>query len=97
MDLLDDYRTQVDRLCNAIDELATVETSLSRSRALAFRQLNDGTRNITQVSREMEFLEIDMQCDVIELKATIQQCEAKLRLLDAMLDASPIELTAAGR
>jgi hypothetical protein len=95
VDLLDDYRTQTDRLCNAIDELATVETSLARSRALAFRTLNDGTRNITQVTREMEFLEIDMQCDVIELQATIRQCEAKLRLLDALIDASPIELTAA--
>jgi len=67
-------------------ELAGMEADLERSRALQFAQLNDGTRNITTIQREIDANTADTTADVIELRGEIAALNARLRWLDVALE-----------
>ena len=79
---INDYRTTTLALRDFYVERAQVRVAEEQARTSAYRDLNDGTRNVTQVREEARLSASQFTQDAIELDGDIDAHLAHLRWLD---------------
>lgn len=76
------YRETCEQLAAAYRNRAELRAGELRQRALLYRSLNNGTRNITTIREEVSVHSSDLACEVIKVEGEIDALLAELRWLD---------------
>lgn len=88
-DLFKRQRAKARELGTLKRELGNIEAQELQQRHATFRNLNDGTRNITTIRAEVEYNVTDTAIERIGIQGEIDEVTAELRWIEKRIDYLP--------